>query len=321
MKKNLWVLDCALKDFFVKRKNVSLKVPRPEKRRLSNLSTASICLLPGTIIFGTFNIFPIIYSGYLSLLTWDGLSTQREFAGFSNYAQLFVSGEFWNSILVTLYYMAGLTALSIITGLLIALALNEKVKGRLFFRTLYFIPVVTSTIAGAIVWRYLFDPGSGFINIFLRSFGLRGPGWLNSSLWAMPTVISLGVWKRLGFNMIIYLAGLQSISKEYYEAAKVDGAGRMARFTRITLPLLTPITSMLVIMSVIDSFLVFDQIFVMTSGGPLKSTDVIGFLLYRFAFRYFKLGFASAVGCLIFILIFIITIFQRKFLRLNGETY
>lgn len=281
--------------------------------------TALICLLPAALIFGIFNIFPILYSGYLSLLKWDGLSPNRVFVGLANYIELAHSGDFWNSLGVTLYYMVGITVLGIVTGLAAALALNRGIQALPFYRAVYFTPVITSMVAAAVVWRYLFDPGSGFVNVALRSAGLPAPAWLASTVWAMPAVILVGVWKRLGFNMVIYLAGLQSIPRDYYEAAEVDGAGPWARFRYITLPLLTPITVLLVIMSIIDSFLVFDQVYIMTGGGPLGATDVVGLFLYRQAFRYFKMGTASAVGWVMFIVIFTITLVQWKLFGLGAR--
>jgi len=287
--------------------------------RRGDLPAAVVCLLPAAIIFGAFNIFPILYSGYLSLLEWDGLSAVREYVGLRNYAQLLSSHDLWNSLRVTVYYMGGVTVLGIAAGLVVALALNKGIRALSFYRAVYFTPVVTSTVAAAVVWKYLFDPGSGFVNVFLRSIGIHAPNWLSSPVWAMPAVILLGVWKRLGFNMVIYLAGLQSIPREFYDAARVDGAGNWARFRYVTLPLLSPVTLLLVIMSVIDSFLVFDQIFVVTNGGPLQSTEVIGFLLYRYAFRYFKLGYASAIGWVIFAVIFAITLAQWRLFGFGNE--
>ncbi len=289
-------------------------------KKKEDILAATIYLLPSVIVFGLFNIFPVLYSGYLSFNRWDGLSRTGKFIGLQNYSNIIKSIEFWNSLGVTFYYTAGITFFGIAAGLFIALLLNRRFPGRTIFRTIYFIPVVTSTIAAAIVWKYLFDPGSGYINIFLRFFHIPGPDWLTSTTWAMPVLISLGVWKRLGFNIVIYLAGLQSISPEYYEVAEVDGAGPVTRFFRITLPLISPITAMLVIMSLIDSFLVFDQVFVMTNGGPLYSTDVIGLLLYRNAFRYFKLGYASSIGMIIFLVIFLITFLQRRFLSIGEQS-
>jgi multiple sugar transport system permease protein len=280
--------------------------------RQSDLLAALVCLLPAALIFGAFNILPILYSGYLSLLEWDGLSPNKTFVGLANYVELARSGDFWNSLGVTLYYMVGITVLGIAAGLAVALALNRGIRLLPFYRAVYFTPVITSTVAAAVVWKYLFDPGSGFVNVILRSMGLSAPAWLASTIWAMPAVILVGVWKRLGFNMVIYLAGLQSVPREYYEAADVDGAGVWARFRYITVPLLAPITLLLVIMSIIDAFLIFDQVFIMTGGGPLGTTDVIGFFLYRHAFRYFEMGTASAVGWVMFTIIFVITLMQWK---------
>lgn len=283
----------------------------------SDLPTAILCLLPALIILGMFNIFPILYSGYLSLLTWDGMSPDRVFAGLEHYQKLLRSAELWNSLSVTFYYMVGVTVLGLAVSLIVALVLNSGLRGLAVYRTIYFIPVVTSTIAAAVVWKYLFA-GSGVISTLLRSWHLPAPNWLSDPQWAMPVIILLGVWKRLGFNMVIYLAGLQGIPQPLYDAAKVDGAGWLARFWYVTLPLLMPITLLLTIMSVIDSFLVFDQVFVMTNGGPLESTEVIGLLLYRRAFRYFELGEASAIGWIIFAFVFIVTLIQWRFLGEQG---
>lgn len=287
--------------------------------RQGDLLAALICLLPAAFVFGVFNIFPILYSGYLSLLEWDGLSPQRAFVGLANYLELARSRDFWNSLGVTFYYMVGITILGIAAGLAVALALNRGIRALPFYRAVYFTPVITSTVAAAVVWRYLFDPGSGFVNVTLRSLGLPAPAWLASTLWAMPAVVLVGVWKRLGFNMVVYLAGLQSIPREYHEAAEVDGAGMWARFRYITVPLLAPITLLLVIMSVIDSFLIFDQVFIMTGGGPLGTTDVIGLFLYRHAFRYFEMGTASAVGWVMFAAIFAITLVQWKIFGFGAQ--
>jgi len=174
--------------------------------------------------------------------------------------------------------------------------------------------VVTSTVAAAVVWRYLMNPGNGYADVFLRNLGIAppSPSWLRNPTWALRVVILVGVWKRLGFNIVIYLAGLQNIPEDYYEAATVDGAGAWERFRHITIPLIAPITLLLVIMSVIDAFLIFDVVYVMTDGGPLGTTEVVGLLLYRQAFRYFNLGTASAMGWVIFAIVFTATVIQWK---------
>ena len=282
--------------------------------RQGDLWTAIVCLLPAIILFGAFNIFPLLYSGYLSLVKWDGLSPKKTFVGLANYVGLARSADFWNSLGVTLYYMIGVTILGIAASLIVALVLNARMSGLSFYRTIYFTPEITSCVAAAVVWKYLFDPGSGFVNVALRSIHLPAPAWLSSTTWAMPAIILVGIWKGLGFKMVIYLAALQSIPRQYYEAAKTDGANAWARFRYITIPLLVPTTILLIIKSVIDSFLVFDQVFVMTgrTGSPMGATDVVGLLLYRNAFDYWKMGTASAVGWVTFMVIFTITLTQWK---------
>lgn len=281
--------------------------------------TAFIALLPAILVIGIFSIYPILYSGYLSLHDWDGFAPEQPFVGLQNYIDLFSSPTFWHSLQVTLVYVIGITVLSVIGGLAIALLLNTGIKGVTFYRILYFIPVVTATVAAATVWRYLLDPGSGLINMALRGIGVQGPSWLTDPRFALLAVILVGVWKRVGFNMVIFLAGLQTIPRVYHEAAMVDGANARDRFWHITLPLLAPTTLLIAIMSLIDAFLVFDTVFVMSNGtgGPVGSTEVLGFLLWREAFRYFNLGDASAIGWVLFLVIMVITLVQWK---LFGQT-
>ncbi len=277
-----------------------------------------LALLPALLVLGIFTIYPIIYSGYLSLNDWNGFDPQPTWVGAQNYVDLFSSPNFWHSLGVTLAYVTGVTVLSVAGGLVIALLLNSGIRGVTFYRVLYFIPVVTATVAAATVWKYLLDPGTGFVNVTLRSLGIQGPSWLTDPNWALLAVILVGVWKRVGFNMVVYLAGLQTIPGVYYEAAEVDGANGWQRFWGITLPLLAPTTLLIAIMSLIDAFLVFDTVYIMSngSGGPVGSTEVLGFVLWRDAFRYFNLGDASAVGWVLFLIILIITLIQW---RLFGE--
>jgi multiple sugar transport system permease protein len=276
-------------------------------------------LLPAIIVFGVFNIIPLGYTAYLSLLKWDGFSIERQFVGFQNFLELLSSTYLWNSLKATIYYTLGVIGLSLPFGLLVAILLNSGLKGQVAFRTLYFLPVVTSTVAASMVWKLMLDPGSGYINVILREIGFSPPAWLRDTHWAMPAVILLGVWKRIGFNMVIYLAGLQSIPREYYEAARVDGATSLAQIRYITIPLLAPTTALLIVMAMIDSFLLFDQVFVLTGGGPAGATDVIGFLLYRYAFRYFDLGKASAIAWIMFIFIASVTLIQWRLSRFGTK--
>jgi multiple sugar transport system permease protein len=252
------------------------------------------------------------YAVWLSLHQWDGLSVERPFIGLENYTTLLREPEFWNSVQITVVYTVGVTVLSLVGGLLLALALNTRLHGRSIYRAVFFTPVVTAMVAAAVVWNLLFDQASGFINVSLRGLGIAGPGWLTDPHWALPSLILVGAWKRIGFNMVIYLAGLQTIPMVYREAAMIDGAGALRIFRSITWPLLTPITVLLVIMSVIEAFQAFDQVFIMTAGGPLGSTEVLPLYLYTQGFHLFHLGYAAAVGWVIFAVVFIATIFQWR---------
>jgi multiple sugar transport system permease protein len=281
--------------------------------RLGDYTAAIVCLLPAAVILGVFSLYPIVASGYLSLVKWDGLAAERPFVWFENYRRLWNDGSLGNSIKVTLIYAAGVTAGSVALGLAIALLLNRAVRGLSFYRVIFFLPVVTATVAVSIVWKLLLDPGTGYASQLVREFGGTPPPWLRSTTWALPAVMLVGIWKRMGFTMVIYLAALQAIPRELQEAAEVDGAGPWQVFCNITLPLLAPTTLLLGIMGVIDAFLVFDQVYILTDGGPIGKTDVLGLLLYRQAFRYFDLGGAAAVGWVMFAMLASITLVQWRF--------
>ncbi len=272
-----------------------------------------IFLLPSIIIIFVFNLFPAFYSFFLSFFDWNGFSQSKVFVGFNNYIMAFKDPELRNSIIVTLIYSLLVTFISMFIGLLVALALNKDLKGKSLFRLLYFIPVVTPSVASGITWKYLFDPYNGVINNILGFFNINGPQWLNSTSWALFSVSIVGIWKRIGFCMVIYLAALQDIPKSYLEAAEVDGANSWNAFRYIKLPLLLPSSLFLIITGFIEAFQVFDLIYTMTNGGPIGATDVLGFLLYRHAFKYFNLGYASVVALIIFVILFLLSIVQWKY--------
>lgn len=299
----------------------AIRLPRRKHNLNNQWGTAALALIPALLVLGIFNVYPILYSGYLSLHDWNGFDPTKVFVGLQNYVDLLSSPGFWHSLSVTLAYVGGLTVLSVVGGLAVALLLNAGIRGVTLYRILYFLPVVTATVAAATVWKYLLDPGSGLINLTLRQVGIAGPAWLSDPNWALAAVILVGVWKRVGFNMVIYLAGLQTVPKVYHEAAMVDGATDWERFRYITLPLLMPTTALVAILSLIDAFLVFDTVFVMSngSGGPVGSTEVLGFSLWREAFRYFNLGDASAIGWVLFAIVLAITLIQWKFFGDNAR--
>lgn len=282
------------------------------RRSIAEFPTALLLLLPALLVLGVFNVYPALDSLYLSFFDWNGISPTKETVGLDNYRAIFSSREFWNSLRVTILYAAGMTVFALVIGLLVAVLLNQPMRGIALYRVLFFLPVITPTVAAGVVWRYLFDPSQGVINRSLDLVGVEGPSWLTDPNWALFAVIIVAVWKRVGFNLVIYLAALQGIPRTHYEAAQLDGANAWQTLRYITVPLLAPATFFLTVTSLIDAFQVFDLVYVMTSGGPLGSTDVFGYLLYRYGFRYHELGYASAIAYVMFVLIFVVTVIQFR---------
>ena len=290
-----------------------------EKQQISrakqrdDLPTALLFLLPSILLFAAFNFYPMIAAIRLSLFKWENLSVPPSFSGFDNYIRLFSDIRFWTSLRVTFTYTLAVTAISIGLGLFLAVILNDRwLILRSFWRILYFLPTVTPTIAAAMVWILLFNPNFGYVNTFLGYLHLQKQTWLSNVYLALPTLMSLGIWRRLGFTVIVYLAALQAIPQEYYESARVDGAGVWQTFSNITVPLVAPTTLMLVTLGLIDSFLVFDQVLVMTRGGPADATLVIGVFLYTSAFSFFKMSYGATISVIVLLIIAIITILQWR---------
>jgi ABC-type sugar transport system permease subunit len=202
-----------------------------------------------------------------------------------------------------------------IIALFLAMMLNKKIKGKSFLRTAFFTPVIISPVAAALIWRWIYDPNFGLLNYTTGLFGIPPVNWLNDSRAAMAALIIIGVWKNLGINMVLFSAGLQGIPDTYYEAAEMDGAGGWSKFWNITLPMLTPTTFFIMIMSMISSFQVFDIVYVLTSGGPMGATKVMVFYLYEYAFKFFEMGYASAVAYIFFAMLAVLTLLQVKYMR------
>ena len=275
---------------------------------------AAMFLAPSLVPLLAFTLGPMAASFGISLLRWDLLRPPR-WKGLDNYALLIRDPDFHAAIGHTLYFIAGYLPLVFVGGLAIALALNQRLKGVTVFRTIYFLPVVTSWVVVAFMWRWLLNPQSGIVNYALGLVGVHGPGWWTDPAWAMPSVILASAWKDLGFVMVILLAGLQAIPEEYYEAAAIDGAGRWAKFWRITLPLLSPASFFVVVISLINSFQVFDQIWVMTGGGPVDATTVVVVQVVKNAFSYGQVGYAAAMSWLLFAAILLVTLVQLQIQR------
>ncbi len=276
---------------------------------------AYLYLMPVIIILVVFHVFPIFMSLGVSFFEWD-LIGDANYVGIGNYTRLFDDPMFWKSIWNTIYYAALSIPLTILLSMGIAILLNNPIKGLGFYRTAYFIPVVTSINAVAIVWNFIYHPDFGLLNKILGIFGISPIAWLQDPNWAMPAIILMSVWKGLGNNIIIFLTGLQNIPKHLYEAARIDGANRWQQFIHITWPLLSPTTFFIFTMSVIGSFQVFSQVYMMTPrGGPLKSTMVVVYYLYRKAFDQFEFGYALAMAFVLFLIIFACTLFNKLYVE------
>lgn len=272
-------------------------------------------LTPASAIMILFIFVPVFMAFYLSMFEWDLISA-KTFVGWQNYARIFGSKDFFIAVRNTLYFVVVQLPLDFGISLGVAMLLNQKIRGLSFYRTVFFTPVITSTVAVSAVWMWLYDPFDGLFNYLLGLVNLGPIGWLNNPKWAMLSVIIMSVWKGLGYNVVIFLAGLQNIDASLYEAAAIDGATPLQQFRYITLPQLSPTMYFVLIMGVINSFKVFTQIDVMTpGGGPLKSTLVIVYLIYMRAFNSFRFGEASALSVLLFLFILTLTLLQRFFLE------
>ncbi len=268
----------------------------------------ALFLGPSLIGLAIFTLLPILGSLGLSFTNWD-LLTPPKFIGARNYVQMISDAEFWRTLRNTVTFLVGYVPLVLAAGLLIAVLLNAKLPFRGVFRTMYFVPVVTSWVAVALVWKWLFNPAYGLINSAIGVLGISGPAWLFDPNWAMTAVILTSVWKDTGFIMVIMLAGLQGIPREYYEAASIDGATRPQSLLHITIPLLAPTMIFCLSISLIGAFQVFDQVYVMTEGGPAGATMVLVERIVSNAFSYSRMGYASSMSWVLFVLIFAVTIF------------
>jgi len=283
--------------------------------RQQDLLTAVVFLLPSVVVFGVFTHFGLLYNFYISLTNWRFTGATSRWVGLDNFRRLFSSDAFEVVFRNTTYYSVATVVLSLVLGLALALLLNRPLRGRAFARTILFAPYVTTLSAAAMLWLWLYEPRFGLVNIVLGWFGIAGPDWMGSAQWAMPGLILMSVWRAAGYNMVIYLAGLQSIPEEIVEAAIIDGAGSWQVFWRITLPLLSPTTFFLIVTGIIASFKVFTAVAVMTQGGPLDSTQVFTYYIYQQGFISFRAGYASAVSTVFFVLLFLLTLAQLKLQR------
>lgn len=267
---------------------------------------------PNILLFGIFTYWPLIYNGYLSFVRWDMLAPVKIWVGLGNYRYLFTSADFGRIMWNTLVFTVASVTIACVLGLMIALLLNQPLRGRNGVRGVVFSPVMLSGAAIGIVWIYIFDDRYGLIQTLIHPLGLQSPRWLLDTFWAMPAVIIVNAWKTLGYAVVIYLAGLQAIPRELYEAALVDGAGAWARFRHVTIPGLSPVIFFLLITTVLTGFQSFDIIKVMTDGGPVNATTTLVYYLYQEGFVAFNAGRAGVASVLLFLIMLAFTVVQMR---------
>lgn len=289
------------------------------KRKAQGLLVASPFLLPSLIGLLVFSMLPLVISGLISLTDWNGLDPlmdpaflETHYIGLANYQSILTSAEFWKALTNTGKYIILYIPLMLIASLLVAQLLSRPRRGVGALRVLYYIPVLTSWVAASLIWKTVLSPQYGALNSILAVFGIQGPGWLLDEAWAMPAIVLVSVWKDMGFFGLILLSGLVAIDRTYYEAASIDGAGSFTKFTRITLPLLTPSIFYVLIVGMINAFQLFPQIMIMTDGGPNGATQVMVERIYKYGFRYYRMGYAAAFSWILFAIIMIFTALQMR---------
>ena len=273
-----------------------------------------IFLLPSMLGLIVFFLLPIISSLVISFLEYDPLKplSSIEFLGFENFKKYFSNKDLAEQYSHVFYYMGLYIPTVLLTSVCEALILAKTFKGKSFYKIMLYIPVITSWVAVALIWKWMLNGKYGLINNWLQIFGISGPAWLINRFWAMPGIVIAAVWKDTGYYALIILAALKGININYYEAAQIDGASRWNKFSKITLPLISPTIFLLIVVNVINGFQVFESIFIMTEGGPAGATRVPVEQVYRNAFTYFNMGYASAISWILFIIIFIATVTQFK---------
>jgi multiple sugar transport system permease protein len=291
-----------------------------KKKIINDTPYAVVMLAPNIILFCLFMLFPIMWALIMSFTQYDLMSPMR-FVGLKNYVTMFQDDVALQCLRNTIVYTLMTVPAGIVVSLFLSVLLDSGVHGTYFFRAAFFLPSITSWVVIAVVWQWLLNKDFGLLNYFLSFFGIAPVPWLDSGKLSLISVAIVGIWKNAGYNMLLFLAGLQGISSVYYEASELDGASKFQQFYRITIPLLTPTTFFVFVTAIISAFQTFDSVNVMTSGGPGRSSSVLAFYLYQNAFRYMKMGYASALAYLLFIVIMIITIINMRFEKKSHEIY
>lgn len=272
-------------------------------------------IAPALIHLSVFALWPIAFVVYISLHRWPLLGDAHQFVGLSNFRLLCGDSAFFHALLNSALFTVGTVPLNLLLALALAALLATPLKFSGLFRTLYFLPVVTSSVAVAMVFSWVYHPEFGLLNYFLSLAGIAGPNWLGDPRTALSALMLMSIWKGVGYSAVIYLAGLSAIPAELYEVAALEGANAWQRFWQITVPLLKPTTVFLAVTGVIGSFQVFTAVYTMTKGGPLRATDVVVYHIFRSAFERFHLGYASAQALVLFAVILTVTLLQVRLLR------
>ena len=293
-------------------------------RNRSHVRVAMFFLAPALIAIGVFFFIPVIAVFILSFTDFDIYSLANlqyaRFVGLKNYSRLFEDPLFWKALKNTLYFLLIGGPLSIAVSLAAALLLNSKlVRFKTFFRLAYFAPVVTTLVAISVVWRFVYHPRFGLLNYGLSFLGIGNIDWLGDPNWAMPAIILMAVWKNFGYNMIIFIAGLQNIPQELYEAASIDGASPWQQFKAITLPMLAPTTLFIAVITMIGYFQLFAEPYVMTQGGPLNNTLSIVLYMYQQGFRWWNMGYSAALAFVLFAIILVASVLQSRLQKVVGH--
>lgn len=291
-------------------------VPATNPLRRREALAGYLFLLPTAAGFLVFVAGPLLAAIALSFFDYDILSPPR-FAGLANFAEALGDARLLTVYRNTILYVAAWTALDMVLALLLAVAINRAMHSvfRYIFRTAYFFPVMTSTASVAIIWSFLYHTDLGILNYYLSQLGLGKVPWLTSSQWAIWSIVLMQLWKQVGFNLVLLLAGLQNIPRHLYEAAAIDGAGAWASFWRITLPMLSPTMFFAVVITVINGFQIFDSAFILTQGGPGDASRTVVMYIYEHGFRFFKMGYASTVALSLFLVILVLTLLQFRLSR------
>jgi multiple sugar transport system permease protein len=290
---------------------------RKSRRREPGSRAGWFFVAPALALVAVFFFVPVVGSLLLSVTDFDIYAIadagNARFVGLANYAELLRNSVFWTAVRNTFYFAVVGGPLTVATSLLAALLINARlIRYKGFFRTIYFVPFVTTLVAVAIVWRYLYHPQYGLFNYALGWFGMGPIDWLGDPRWSMPAIILLAIWKNFGYNMLIFIAGLQTIPRELYEAADLDGAGTLAQFRHVTLPMLAPTFLFVGVITMIGYFQLFAEPYVMTAGGPLRSTTSLVLLMYEEGFRWWRMGMAAAVAFILFLIILAWTLVQFR---------